>query len=91
MKIALYFIFIGILLLVGVGLLSLANQGILSLDKPYGRDLMDRLEPQNPVVAFQNVNVIPMDSERVLENQTVIVRDGVIEMIGFSDQVQSPE
>jgi hypothetical protein len=29
----------------------------------------------DPITAFQNVNVIPMDSERVLENQTVLVRD----------------
>jgi hypothetical protein len=91
MKKTLYYIFVGILLLVGVGLFSLANQGILSLDKPYGRDLMDRLEPQNPVVAFQNVNVIPMDSERVLENQTVIVRAGAIESIESSEQVQVPD
>ena len=32
-------------------------------------------------VAFVGVNVIPMDSERVLENQTVIVEDGVIEAV----------
>ena len=31
---------------------------------------------QATVVAFVNVNVIPMDRERVLRNQTVIVRDG---------------
>ena len=91
MKIVLYYIFIVILLLLGVGLLSLANKGILSLDKPYGRGLMNRLEPQSPVVAFRNVNVIPMDSERVLEDQIVIVRDGEIEMIGFRDQVRVPD
>jgi len=33
-------------------------------------------------VAFTNVNVIPMDKERVLENQTVLVRDGFIVEIG---------
>jgi hypothetical protein len=32
--------------------------------------------------AFVGVNVIPMDRERVLANQTVIVRDGVIAEIG---------
>jgi len=91
MKMALYYIFVGILCLVGTGLFALANQGIISFNKPYGRDLMDRLEPQNPVVAFQNVNVIPMDSERVLEDHTVIVRDGVIEMVGNSERVQVPD
>ena len=91
MKDALYYIFVGIMFLGSVGLLLLTNQGILSFDKPYGHNLMDRLEPQNPVVAFQNVNVIPMDSERVLENQTVIVRAGAIESIGSSEQVQVPD
>jgi imidazolonepropionase-like amidohydrolase len=33
-------------------------------------------------VAFVGVNVIPMDKERVLENQTVLVRDGIIAEIG---------
>ena len=33
-------------------------------------------------VAFTNVNVIPMDKERVLENQTVLVRGGFIVEIG---------
>ena len=30
------------------------------------------------VVAFENVNVIPMDRNRVLERQTVVIRDGRI-------------
>lgn len=33
-------------------------------------------------IAFTNVNVIPMDKERVLENQTVLVKDGTIVEIG---------
>ena len=33
-------------------------------------------------IAFVGVNVIPMDKERVLMNQTVIVRDGLIAEIG---------
>lgn len=37
---------------------------------------------QAQAVAFVNVKVIPMDKERVLENQTVIVRDGMIAEIG---------
>lgn len=40
-------------------------------------------------VAFTNVNVIPMDRERVLENQTVLVRDGRIDAIG--PQVKIPK
>jgi len=90
MKTALYYIFVVILLFGGIGSLFLTNQGILNFDKPYGRGLLERLGPLNSVVAFQNVNVIPMDSERVLEGQTVVVRDGVIESIGNSGQVQVP-
>lgn len=39
-------------------------------------------DAQAQTVVFENVNVIPMDRERVLERQTVIVRDGRIAAIG---------
>src|SRR5690625_2237197 len=39
------------------------------------------LETQAGLYAFENVNVIPMDREHVLNNQTVVVRDGHIESI----------
>ena len=42
------------------------------------------------VVAFVNVNVLPMDRDRVLTGQTVIVRDGRIAAIGPSASVQVP-
>jgi hypothetical protein len=32
--------------------------------------------------AFVHVNLVPMDSERVLRDQTVLVRDGRIEAVG---------
>ena len=41
----------------------------------------------NGDMAFVGVNVLPMDSERVLENQTVVVDDGRIVAIGSSDEV----
>lgn len=41
--------------------------------------------------ALVNVNVIPMDRERVLSNQTVIVRDGVITEIGDAKKVKVPK
>lgn len=43
------------------------------------------------VTAFTNVNVVPMDSPRVLEEQTVIIKDGVIFEIGSSETVHVPE
>lgn len=37
---------------------------------------------EKSVVAFTNVNVIPMDRERVLANQTVLIKNGMIAEIG---------
>jgi hypothetical protein len=41
-------------------------------------------------VAILNVNVIPMDTERVLANQTVIVRGGIISTIGNAKAIKVP-
>ena len=42
-------------------------------------------------VAFVNVNVVPMDNERILEQQTVIVRKGKIEKIGAYQEIKIPK
>ena len=47
--------------------------------------------PDEAVVAFVNVNVVPMDTERVLLNQTVIVRHGLIAEIGSAKRVKVPQ
>ncbi|HEX8473352.1 MAG TPA: amidohydrolase family protein [Pyrinomonadaceae bacterium] len=44
----------------------------------------------NGITAFVNVNVVPMDKERVLEGQTVVVRDGRIAEIGAASKVKIP-
>jgi len=41
-------------------------------------------------MAFVNVNVIPMDKERVQRDQTVVVRDGVITEIGDARRIRIP-
>lgn len=41
--------------------------------------------------AFVGVNVIPMDRERVIANQTVIVKNGVIAEIGDAKKVKVPK
>ena len=43
------------------------------------------------VTAFINVNIVPMDKERVLEGQTVIIRDGRISEIGSAEKVKVPK
>ena len=42
-------------------------------------------------LAFVNVNVVPMDSERVLENQTVIIADGRVVGLASSDDIGPAE
>jgi hypothetical protein len=42
------------------------------------------------VFAFVDVNVVPMDRELVLENQTVVVVDGRIEVIGDAASIEIP-
>ena len=42
-------------------------------------------------VAFTNVSVIPMDRERVLANQTVVVKNGLIAEIGNAKKVKLPK
>ena len=41
--------------------------------------------------AFVNVLVIPMDTERVLEGYTVIVKDGAIASMGPAEEMSIPE
>src|SRR5215831_1897915 len=45
---------------------------------------------QKQTVAFVNVNVVPMDEERVLPAQTVLVKDGLIAAFGPADKVKIP-
>lgn len=46
--------------------------------------------PEEPTVAFVDVNVVPLDSERVLDRQTVVVRGGSIVAIGPAATVPVP-
>src|ERR1044071_3450519 len=41
-------------------------------------------------IACVNANVVPFDRERILEGQTVIVRDGRIAQIGPAGKVKVP-
>lgn len=45
---------------------------------------------KNRIIAFVNVNVVPMDKERILSNQTVIIRNGLISEIGTSGKIKIP-
>ena len=53
--------------------------------------LLSALAVNAQTTAFVGVNVIPMDRERVLANQTVIVEKGIIKTIGDSANVKVPK
>ncbi|MFC1871935.1 amidohydrolase family protein [Chloroflexota bacterium] len=42
-------------------------------------------------IAFTNISVIPMDNERILEEQTVIIEDGRITQLGSSMEIDPPD
>ena len=46
--------------------------------------------PRDRTTAFVHVNLIPMDRERVIPDQTVIVKDGLIVAIGPADATTLP-
>ena len=46
--------------------------------------------PAPAAVAFVNVNVVPMDANRVLADQTVVIRDGRIAALGASASTPAP-
>jgi CubicO group peptidase (beta-lactamase class C family)/imidazolonepropionase-like amidohydrolase len=64
---------------------------LAGVSKPAGRSPQAEPGKNSPVFAFVNVNVIPMDRERVLRNQTVIVRDGRIAEIGDASRIKAPK
>jgi imidazolonepropionase-like amidohydrolase len=82
--------FVIVLLIVGIILSILTNTGLLSFRRNYIYQLSERASASAPLTAFVDVTVIPMDRERLLEHQTVIVRDGRIKLIGNSAQIEVP-
>lgn len=46
------------------------------------------VDVNNPEVVFQSVNVIPMDSERVIDNQDVVVKNGTIVSIANAGKIK---
>lgn len=49
-----------------------------------------REKSPTPGIAFLHVNIVPMDREGVLEDQTVVVQDGRIAQIGSSEKTRPP-
>ncbi len=65
----------------GVGFLILAHSQ---------QSMVGGAAQEHQSIAFVDVNVVPMDTERVIERQTVIVRGGTIAAIGPTSEVEVP-
>ena len=53
--------------------------------------MSEQAKPSPPgTVAFVDVNVLPMDSERVCEHQTLVVQDGQVQALGPVDEIKVP-
>jgi Amidohydrolase family len=72
--------------LLGAGLLSLVG-ALLPGCAHEAQPVPSRSER---AVAFVGVNVVPMDTERILTDHTVVVRDGLIAAIGPSASITIP-
>ena len=46
---------------------------------------------KDQITAFQNVNLVPMTDEKIVKNQTVLVKGKRIIQIGLSDEMTIPE
>ncbi len=79
-----------ILLAISVGCLLACGSVTNSQRIEINEFLNSRRDREKPI-AFINVNVIPMNTERLLKNHTVIVQNGKIASVGFSSQVRIPE
>ena len=63
---------------------------IFPFSSAIAQNVGEDLPPPEPV-AFINVNVIPMAGERIMEGQTVLVREGRIATVGAAGEVAVPE
>lgn len=52
---------------------------------------VDAASAQEAPVVIDNVTVVPLDRERVIPEQTILVQDGVIAEIGDAGEVEEPE
>jgi len=72
-------------------LLALITLGTTIFHIAFGAPKVAQQSTDTPQsIAFVNVNVVPFDRERILEGQTVIVREGRITQIGPTSKVKVP-
>ena len=73
-----------------LGLAATFVYGPREMDARGGRAPSDRIQTGDSVVVFTNVSVLPMDSNRELRNQTVVVTGARISALGPATSVSIP-
>src|SRR5574340_572493 len=68
----------------------IAAVAALALAIPARSQSAGEAAPNGSVIAFRDISVIPMDTERVLPHQTVLVRNGKIIGVGPTSSVHPP-
>src|SRR5260370_22793801 len=76
--------------LVRAGFGVIASLAVLALTVPGRSQSLREPASSDRPIAFQDISVIPMDTERVLSHQTVIVRSGTITDVGPTSSVHLP-
>lgn len=89
-KCLLIFAMMSLLLLVGCKANS-SDNAKLEPTHPSSPSVEELKSMESNVVVFKNVNLITMLDDQVLENYTVVIRDGVIAEIGEGDAMDIPE
>ncbi|MFC2041906.1 amidohydrolase family protein [Chloroflexota bacterium] len=85
---------IGILVVIVVGI---GVYGYIDINSNFRAAEKTAIEPGliptgiEETIAFTNISVIPMDSERILEKQTVIIENGRIAQLGSSMEIFPPD
>jgi cytosine/adenosine deaminase-related metal-dependent hydrolase len=95
MKTVLKWIGIAAAIVIALGIIALA--GIYIYEPGFSGGWVKPGIPQEEIppgvdtaVVFENVTVIPMDSEQILEGQTVVIKDGRIAELGPSGEIAIP-
>jgi imidazolonepropionase-like amidohydrolase len=54
----------------------------------YATSAQQIIDSKNREIVFRSVNVVPMDKERILPNQVVVVKNGIITAMGIAGKIK---
>ncbi len=81
---------LAVVLGLAIPLLGCSGPVVVGADDPSPSEPFPAHIDRSTPIAIADVQVVPMDGERILENHTVLVRDGRVEALGPSADVAIP-